>query len=108
MLYIRSELYTTAEIWTVVFWAITSCSLVDGYQHSREDYHLHLWDRSASGLIVVTLYRLGGQFKWETEAALKGKNFLSHYMYSTEIHLSCPISIIYMKHIHRGRVFLVL
>jgi hypothetical protein len=37
----RLQVFKVVEIWIVVFWVVTPCSIVGGYQPFRRTYRLH-------------------------------------------------------------------
>jgi hypothetical protein len=59
----RSEVFTVAKMWIVVFWVVRPCTLLRGYQRFRETYQLHLLGTDVkmevihSSEMLVTTYK---------------------------------------------------
>lgn len=52
-------------MWTVVFWVVLFCSLVGGYQHFSETYHLHLQGINLAVVArFITEHQRSGQRVW--------------------------------------------
>jgi hypothetical protein len=60
----KIDVLTAAKIWTVVFWVVTPCNLVGGYQRFGGTYRAHLqgictFSNLWKQVVIVSVYKNG-------------------------------------------------
>jgi len=86
--YQRFEVFMVVKIQVEVFWVVTACSVVVGYQHFRGlcSLHLHPEDRGITWYPIGTLQGVTTQRTWSSIPVTNLNVFISVNVISTDIH----------------------